>query len=54
MEKVKLKIVHKAYKFRLKPSDDQKKQFAQIAGVCRLVWNLCLEPGLGTHLTQGA
>jgi transposase len=43
MEKVKLKIVHKAYKFRLKPSDDQKKQFAQIAGVCRLVWNLCLE-----------
>jgi putative transposase len=40
---VESKIIHKTYKFRLKPGDDQKKQFAQIAGVCRLVWNLCLE-----------
>jgi hypothetical protein len=40
-------IIHKTYKFRLKPNDDPKKQFAQIAGVCRLVWNLCLEQRIG-------
>jgi len=40
---MKAKTIHKAYKFRLKPCIDQAKQFAQIAGVCRLVWNLCLE-----------
>jgi len=33
----------KAYKFRLKPSSEQVAQMAQIAGVCRLVWNLCLK-----------
>ncbi len=37
------KTIHKTYKFRLKPGDDQQRQFAQIAGVCRLVWNICLE-----------
>ena len=40
---MKLKTIHKTYRFRLKPSDAQKRQFAQVAGVCRLVWNLCLE-----------
>ena len=35
--------VHKAYKFRLKATPEQAGQFSQIAGVCRLVWNLCLE-----------
>jgi len=38
-----MKIIHKAYKFRLKPTEAQQGQFARIAGVCRLVWNLCLE-----------
>lgn len=42
-EERKTKTIHKAYKFRLKPSEDKAKQFAQIAGVCRLVWNLCLK-----------
>lgn len=40
---MKTKTVHKAYKFRLKVTARQGKQLAQIAGVCRLVWNLCLE-----------
>lgn len=34
--------IRKTYKFRLKPSEAQAKQLTQIAGVCRLVWNLCL------------
>ncbi len=38
-----MKTIHKAYKFRLKPDVEQCRQFASIAGVCRLVWNLCLE-----------
>jgi len=37
------KTTHKTYKFRLKPSDDQREQFARISGVCRLIWNVCLE-----------
>jgi len=37
------KVIHKTYKFRLKPSDDQREQFARISGVCRLIWNVCLE-----------
>jgi IS605 OrfB family transposase len=37
-----MKTIHKAYKFRLKATMEQSAQFAQIAGVCRLVWNLCL------------
>lgn len=40
---MKTKTVHKAYKFRLKVTARQGNQLAQIAGVCRLVWNLCLE-----------
>ena len=27
----------------MKPDAGQEQQFARIAGVCRLVWNLCLE-----------
>ena len=37
------KTIHKTYKFRLKPGDDQREQFARISGVCRLIWNVCLE-----------
>jgi len=37
------KTIHKAYKVRLKLSEEQAKQFARTAGVCRLVWNLCLK-----------
>jgi putative transposase len=36
-------MIFKAYKFRLKATPEQSAQFAQIAGVCRLVWNLCLK-----------
>jgi len=38
-----MKTIHKAYRFQLKPDVEQCRQFARIAGVCRLVWNLCLE-----------
>ena len=38
-----MKTIHKAYRFRLKPDVEQCRQLARIAGVCRLVWNLCLE-----------
>ena len=37
------RTIHKAYKFRLKTTEAHTEQFARIAGVCRLVWNLCLE-----------
>jgi putative transposase len=37
-----MKTIHKAYKFRLKATTEQSTKFAQIAGVCRLTWNLCL------------
>ncbi len=37
------RLIHKAYKFRLKATPQQSTQFTQIVGVCRLVWNLCLE-----------
>ncbi len=37
-----MKTIHKAYRFRLKADVEQGRQFARIAGVCRLVWNLCL------------
>lgn len=35
--------VLKAYKFRLKPKPRHEQLFAQYAGACRVVWNLCLE-----------
>ena len=35
--------IHKTYRFRLKTTGVHAEQFARIAGVCRLVWNLCLE-----------
>jgi len=37
------RTIRKAYKYRLKPSAEQCVQFVQIAGVCRLIWNLCLK-----------
>ena len=49
---MKINIIHKAYKFRLKPSDEQVNHFAQIAGVCRLVWNLCLEQRKFVYASQ--
>jgi len=36
-------IIRKAFKFRLKVTPEQIEQFARIAGVSRLIWNLCLE-----------
>jgi putative transposase len=33
----------KAYKFRLKATREQAVQFSQIAGACRVVWNVCLQ-----------
>ena len=38
-----MKTIHKAYRFRLRVDVEQGRQFARIAGVCRLLWNLCLE-----------
>lgn len=38
-----MNIIHKAYRFRLKITDEHRRQFAQIAGVCRMAWNLCLQ-----------
>lgn len=35
--------VVRSYRYRLRPTDDQRNQMAQTAGVCRLVYNLCLE-----------
>jgi putative transposase len=35
--------VLKAYKFRLKPTDEQKKLLAQQGGNCRFLWNYFLE-----------
>ena len=35
-------IILKAYKFRLKATPEQAGQFSQIAGACRVVWNVCL------------
>jgi len=32
----------KAYKFRLKATPEQAGQLSQIAGACRVVWNVCL------------
>jgi IS605 OrfB family transposase len=37
-----MKTIHKAYKFRLKPTHAQEEQCSRIAGVCRLTWSLCL------------
>ena len=37
------KAIHKAYKFRLKTTKVHIEQLARTAGVCCLVWNLCLE-----------
>ena len=37
-----MKLIHKAYKFQLKTTPKQEEQCSQIAGVCRLTWNLCL------------
>ncbi len=33
----------RGYVYRLRPEVEQERQFAQFAGVCRLVWNLALE-----------
>lgn len=33
----------RGFTYALRPTGDQAAQFEQFAGVCRLVWNLCLE-----------
>ena len=38
-----MKLIHKAYRFRLKVTPEQEALMAQYVGVCRLIWNLCLE-----------
>ena len=47
-----MKKVHKAYKFRLKTMPEQAAQYAQIAGVCRLIWNLCLAQRIQAYNSQ--
>src|SRR5664280_999019 len=47
-----MKTIHKAYKFRLKMTTEQSSQFAQIAGVCRLAWNLCLAQRIQAYDSQ--
>ena len=37
-----MKTLLKAYKFRLKATPEQAGQLSQIAGACRVVWNVCL------------
>lgn len=39
-------IIRKAYKFRLKPSEEQTILFEQFAGCCRFVWNKVLKMSL--------
>jgi putative transposase len=35
--------VHKAYRFRIYPTDEQRVLLAKVVGLCRLVYNLALE-----------
>jgi len=44
-----MKTIHKSYKFRLKTTPEQAAQCTQIAGVCRLIWNLCLKQRTMTY-----
>jgi len=34
--------IRKAYKFRLKPNSEQKKQLQDYVGICRFLWNKVL------------
>lgn len=36
-------IIHRGFRFKLSPTDEQEILFFQFAGVCRLVYNLALE-----------
>lgn len=36
-------MTHRGYKYKLYPTDRQRTQFEQFAGVCRLVYNIALE-----------
>ncbi|MPR13757.1 hypothetical protein FS320_43995 [Microvirga tunisiensis] len=40
---VPLMQVHKAYRFRIYPTDEQRVLLAKVVGLCRLVYNLALE-----------
>lgn len=33
----------RGYTYRLKPTGEQSEKFEQYSGVCRLIWNICLE-----------
>jgi putative transposase len=45
--------LHKAYKFRLSPTDDQKKSLAQQGGNCRWLWNHFLDLNQEEHAKSG-
>lgn len=36
-------MIYRGFVFALRPTPDQERILAQYAGVCRLIWNLCLE-----------
>jgi len=36
-------MIFRGFTFALRPTPEQTEKFGQIAGVCRLVWNLALE-----------
>jgi len=36
-------MIHRGYRYKLKPTPTQEHLFAQFAGVCRLIYNLALE-----------
>jgi putative transposase len=36
-------LVHKSYRFRIYPTDEQRILLAKVVGLCRLVYNLALE-----------
>jgi putative transposase len=36
-------MIFRGFTFALRPTPEQAEKFAQVAGVCRLVWNLALE-----------
>ena len=36
-------MIHRGYRFKLKPTPEQERLFSQFAGVCRLIYNLALD-----------
>ena len=46
-------IIHKTYKYRLKPTKSQESLFWQYAGACRWVYNHCLAERIETYQATG-